>query len=214
MKLLKNMLIYLAWLVKNIYFLIAFLICLSIIYLSKNYFHPNFSKGYLIGKEAVFPYFKYFLYLHILTAPIVYISGLFQFMFTRNKGHKLVGKIYIFSVLCLAAPSGFLMSFFSIGGFWAILNFILLSVLWFLVTYKSYLAILVSDYKIHKQFIIRSFILTNSAILLRLFSYFNNNYHLLKPSNSYVIIAWFSWLPWLILYELYLLGNKNANNSV
>lgn len=214
MKLLKNMLIYVALLVKNTYFLIAFLISLSIIYLSINYFHPDFSKGYLIGKEAIFPFFKYFLFVHIIAAPIVYISGLIQFIFTKDKGHRLIGKIYIISVLFLAAPSGFLMSFFSIGGVFGILNFCVLSVLWFYVTYKSYKSILLGDFKLHKEFIIRSFVLANSAILLRLFSYFNNNYNLLEITNSYVVIAWLSWLPWLVVYELYLYRNARASFKI
>lgn len=212
MNLLKSILKQLEWLAKYSYFFIAFIICLSIVFLSKNYFTPNFSKGYLIGKQLIFPYFKFALYPHIISAPIIFILGLFQQIKPKSKYHKTIGKFYIILVLFIGAPSGLFMSFFAIGGYFAISNFMILSFLWFYVTFKSYREVIKGDITLHKQFITRSFILTNSAILLRLFSYLNNHYNLLDTINSYVIIAWISWLPWLLIYELYIISRKNIKN--
>jgi hypothetical protein len=54
----------------------------------------------------------------------------------------------------------------------------------------------------------RSFILANSAILLRLFSFFTNSFLSIDPVSAYIIIAWLSWLPWLLIYECVRLGRK------
>jgi hypothetical protein len=54
----------------------------------------------------------------------------------------------------------------------------------------------------HKEYMTRSFILANSAILLRLFSFISNHYIHADPVSSYILIVWLSWLPWLLIYEL------------
>jgi len=189
-------------LVKLFYFAIAFLIALLIVAKSVDYFSPDFSKGFLIGKENIFSFYKFFLYAHILFSPVALISGLFQFSFQRSNLHRFMGKIYVVSVLGFASPSGLFMSFFSIGGISSVINFFLLSLLWFLFTLKAYQFIKTGNTIEHKKFMIRSFILANSAVLLRLFSYINNHYKLIDVVTGYNIIVWISWLPILLLFEL------------
>jgi hypothetical protein len=47
----------------------------------------------------------------------------------------------------------------------------------------------------------RSFILANSAILLRLFAFISNHYLDADPVNAYIVISWLSWLPGVLIYE-------------
>ncbi len=188
--------------VKLFYYFIALIIGILIIIKSIDYLNPDFTRGFLSGKENIFSFYKPFLYAHIIFAPVALISGLFQFSFIRSGIHKIMGKIYIVSVLFFAAPSGFVMSFYAIGGISSVINFFLLSSLWFLFTFKAYQLIKNGNSVEHRKFMTRSFILTNSAVLLRLFSYLNNHFGFVDVITGYNIIVWISWLPILIAFEL------------
>ena len=191
------------WLpVKFIYFLLALSITCLIIVKSIDYFHPDFDHGFLSDKKIFFDkWYKYVLYLHILTAPITIIAGILQFSLPRKKKlHRLAGSIYIVSAL-LAAVAGFFMSFKSIGGLPASISFMILSCLWIFFTIKAFTCIRAGNIMAHKSYMTRSFILANSAILLRLFSFLSNHYLHGDPVISYIFISWLSWLPWILLYE-------------
>ncbi|MGB0523725.1 MAG: DUF2306 domain-containing protein [Flammeovirgaceae bacterium] len=193
-------------LVKGFYAIIAVLVGLFICIKSLDYLHPNFTQGFLIGKEPFFyTYYAVVLYIHMFAAPLALFTGLIQFLFTKSKWHKRLGQIYVMSILGFAAPSGLLMAFHALGGNWAILNFVLLAILWVFFTRKAYQTIRRKNIKAHQRFMTRSFILTNSAVFIRLFSFINHQYLDYPPLTAYVIISWLSWLPFLMIYEGYLL---------
>ena len=153
----------------------------------------------------IFFFYKFFLYAHIIGAPITLFTGLIQFVFKKSKLHPAFGKAYILSVLILAAPSGLIMSFFAKGGFLGILNFSILSILWWIFSYKAYTFIKNGNVKRHKEMMIRSFILANSAVGLRLLGYINHEFQLFDINYSYLIISWLSWLPAYLSYEIILI---------
>lgn len=195
-------------LVKRFYFLLALIIGLLIVLSSVDYLYPDFAKGFLIGKSEIFSFYRFALYAHIIGAPVALFTGLYQFLFTRSKVHPILGKIYVGTILILAAPSGFFMAFYAIGGAISTFNFILMSVLWFGFTLSAYRHIKKGKVIQHQQFMTRSFILTNSAILIRLFSFINNHYELTDITTGYILISWLSWLPWLLIYECRLIIKK------
>ncbi|MEQ8924647.1 MAG: DUF2306 domain-containing protein [Fulvivirga sp.] len=195
--------------VRNFYFLIAFLISLLIVIKSIDYIVPQFDSGYLSDKSGIFHFYKYFLYAHIIGAPIAFIAGLIQFSVKFSKWHKILGFIYVTSVLILAAPGGLVMSFYAIGGIPSIINFIILSSLWFYFTLRAYIDISKGNSRSHKLFMTRSFILANSAILIRVLSFINNYSHLTDITTGYIFIGWLSWLPALLTFEFWLLNKAN-----
>lgn len=175
---------------------------------SFDYFIPDFNRGFLIGKEAIFPYYKIFLYSHIIGSPIALFAGITQFTLTKTKFHQFIGKIYVSSIIFLAAPGALIMSFFSIGGTPSVLNFLLMSILWILFTSMAYKYALLGEIEKHKSMMIRSLILTNSAIFIRLLSYINHHFLLVELELGYIMISWLSWLPVLTAYELKLIKNR------
>ncbi|MEQ8906814.1 DUF2306 domain-containing protein [Ekhidna sp.] len=189
-------------LVKRIYFVFALFVCLLIIQKSLEYYIPNFEVGFLIGKSSIFPIYKLFLYSHIIGAPIALLTGLFQFSYRKSNLHRRVGLIYVSSILLLAGPGGLGMSFYALGGTLNIINFLLLSTLWLITTFLAFYYAKQKDYEKHRSMMIRSFILTNSAILIRLFSYINHELLIFEIEIGYIIISWISWLPALLTYEL------------
>lgn len=188
-------------LAKKLYFILAILIGLLIVFKSIEYIYPRFDRGFLLNKEDDFTWYKYFLYGHAIGSPIALFCGLFQFSFTRSNLHKIVGKIYLISILVLAAPGALIMSFYAIGGAITTSNFLLMTFLWAYFSYKAYSEIRKGDIKQHETFMIRSFILTNSAIWIRILSYFNHHYQLMDIELGYVLITFLSWIPALLIYE-------------
>ena len=189
-------------LVKWVYYVFAILFGLLIIIKSIDYVHPDFTTGFLLNKKAIFFYYRYALYAHIIGAPIAFFSSLFQISFPKSSGHKFIGKLYVASVLSLAAPGAFIMSFHAIGGFISTINFSLMTVLWVYFTIIAVRLVRKGRVAEHKKMMIRSYIMCQSAILLRLFSYLNLKLDWLPASEAYVLISILSWLPFLLIFEL------------
>ena len=200
-------------LAKGIYFFIALLVAHLIVYKSTDYFNPDFSKGFLIGKEAFFHFYKYGLYTHMVAAPIAFILGIVQLLWVSSNYHQKIGFVYVFLVLFFAAPSGLFMSFFAIGGFVGFINFAVLSGLWWGYTFFAYRAIQKGKVKTHIRLIVGSFILANSAVLLRIFSFINNHFEWLPGPNGYVVVSILSWLPPILIYEIYVSMKKDKPSS-
>ena len=169
---------------------------------SLEYYSPDFNKGFLLGKKEEFDWYKYFLYAHILGSPVALFTGIFQFSFTYSSFHKNIGKAYLLSILFLAAPGALIMSFYAIGGIISTLNFLVMTFLWVFFTYKAYSSIRARDVFLHRRFMIRSFILTNSAILIRILSYFNHHYSLMNIETGYILVTFLSWIPALAVFEI------------
>jgi uncharacterized membrane protein len=174
------------------------------------YLRPHFGSGFLYDKKEVFDaFYKYPFYLHIFSSPIILLTGLFQFSkkirVKYRKIHQYLGFIYIFLILSISSPSGFCMSFYAFGGIYSIISFIILSVLWWYFTFKAFYFVKQKNYIKHERMMYRSYLLTLSAIVLRLLLFFGNQWFLEIDSEvKYMIISWLSWLPSLLFYELYL----------
>ena len=145
-------------------------------------------------------------YAHIFGASIILIAGFFQFskwVNSRSKLHKLLGKIYVFGVLFFAAPGAYVMTFFINRGTGVFISFLLQNTLW--VTFTLYAWLLVRNRKIdeHIRMMRRSYALAFAAVTLRfyiwLFTVFGNG---VGFENNYLIIAFLSWLPNLVIAEL------------
>lgn len=177
---------------------------------AREYLSPDFSRGFLLGKAAIFPWYRFFLYAHIVGAPLSLFAGICQFVLPQTGFiHRVMGYVYIASIIVLAAPGGLGMSFHALGGGASVLNFLLLTPLWVFFTWKALAAARAHKWKIHQQYMIRSFILTNSAVTLRILSFICNHYTDVSPVDSYRFNVWLSWLPLWLCYELWLFSIKN-----
>ena len=156
--------------------------------------------------EIVLPYYKVAFYSHVYTSIIVIILGLTQFSKTvRSKFnfiHKINGKAYIILILLIAGPSGLIMSYHANGGLIAQISFSILSILWFVFTLKAYQFIKKGDFQKHRNFMIRSYALTLSAISLRLFKYGIVTLFELPPMDTYKIISILGWTVNLAIAEI------------
>jgi len=156
------------------------------------------------------PEYLYFFYIHVYTSIFVLLSGFLAILrkdFGLKSFHKNAGKIYIFLILFLAAPSGIYMGIFANGGVYSKISFVILGGFWWYSTFKAYQLARHKDFKEHKQWMWRSFALTVSAITLRMWKVIIVYLFHPNPMDVYQIIAWMGWIPNIILIE-YLITKK------
>lgn len=155
--------------------------------------------------------YLYFFYAHVYTSIFVLMSGFLAIIrkdFGLKNFHKNVGKIYIFLILFLAAPSGIYMGVFANGGIYSKISFVILGCLWWFSTFKAFQLARQKKFKEHKQWMWRSFALTISAITLRMWKVIIVYLFHPNPMGVYQIIAWMGWIPNIILIE-YLITKKH-----
>lgn len=163
------------------------------------YIPINFDVAFLRIKQTQIkmPHYQVAFFTHVYTSLFTILAGFTQFSpYIRKhfaKTHRLIGKAYIFIVLFLAGPSGFVLALYAKGGFWSQLSFIILSVLWILFTFVALRKAIKKDFIAHKKFMYFSYALTLSAITLRLWKWITVHTIALPPMDTYIIVAWLAW---------------------
>lgn len=173
--------------------------------------NPNVS--FLMIKQTEVqdrPEYMSFFYTHVYTSIFVLFFGFLAILrkdFGIKNFHRNIGKVYIFLILILAAPSGIYMGFFANGGYLSKISFVILGSLWWFSTYKAYQSARQKRFKEHKQWMWRSFALTLSALTLRIWKVIIVYLFHPNPMDVYQIIAWLGWIPNILLIE-YLITKK------
>jgi uncharacterized membrane protein len=165
------------------------------------------SKGWVFRKygDTLINIWLIAFFIHVFTSIFTLIAGFTQFFkkLLWSKMHRLMGKIYIFTVLVFAAPSGFVMGFFANGKIVSIISFTVLSLLWWYFTYRAYTSIRKKDFSSHSKFMYRSYALALSAITLRLWKYIIVNYiYEMPPMDLYKLVGIMGWTLNLIVAEI------------
>jgi len=163
-----------------------------------------FSKGNLINELP----WQIAFNAHIIGGGIALIIGFIQFKKSFRERHysihRLIGKIYVFSVLLFGATGGFYIALFANGGFANSLGFGSLAVLWFYFTLKAFIFIKNRDFDAHKDWMVRSYALTFAAVTLRIWNPLFQFGFGISGEEAYAAIAWFCWVPNLVLAEILL----------
>lgn len=168
----------------------------------------NTDVAFLRIKQDVIdiPFYKIAFFTHVYTAILVLPAGLTQFSsFIRKKYpavHKYSGWLYAVTVVLFAGPGGLFMGIYANGGLISQISFCLLAVLWIAFTAFAVLRALQNDIKAHRDFLIRSFALTLSAVTLRAWKYVLVFMLHPRPMDVYQVVAWLGWIPNLIIAEL------------
>lgn len=179
-----------------------------LIAISLQYIPYNTDVAFLRIKQDIIdvPFYKLAFFTHVYTAAFALPAGFTQFSAYLRKNfpriHKYTGWIYAIVVVCLAGPAGFYMGLFANGGLTSQVSFCLLAVLWIYFTGMAIAKVIRGDIKSHRQFLIRSFALTLSAITLRAWKYLLVFLFHPRPMDVYEIVAWLGWIPNLIIAEI------------
>ena len=168
---------------------------------------------FLLTKQTVLHVdaWLYSFYVHITSSLFVLLSGTLQLVkgirFHYPAIHRSLGKLYVFLVLFLSAPSGLIMGYYANGGFWSQLSFILIALFWWSTTFMAYLRIRKGDVESHRYWMYRSYALTLSAITLRIYVFVLPMVSDLHGREMYTLVAWLSWIPNLLLAEVLIRWN-------
>jgi hypothetical protein len=112
-------------------------------------------------------------YIHIFAGSICIATALVQFSkYILKKStavHRWSGRLYVFVVLFLGAPTGLYMSFFAKGSFWERVLFMFMATFWFITTFYGLTAILKKNVLAHKHWMMRSYAMAMTAVTFRIY---------------------------------------------
>lgn len=145
------------------------------------------------------------LTLHVAGAGTALMIGAFQFLPAvrrRRTLHRWLGRTYAASVI-VGGSAGLVLAFGTTAGPVASLGFGLLAPIWIYTTAQGWLTARARRFEEHRRWMIRSFALTFAAVTLRLYLPLGMMAGL-SFNEIYVATAWISWLPNLLVAELYI----------
>lgn len=150
---------------------------------------------------------RWSFYTHVFTALPALLAGFTQFspwlLRRYPKVHRVVGYVYVVDVLLITGPAALIMSWYANGGLLGQVSFLLQSICWLLFTFLSVKAVWKRRFLHHGNWMLRSYAITLGAVMLRVYNALFVLLHIdMRPTERYVLIAWLSWIPNLILAEI------------
>ena len=153
-------------------------------------------------------------FIHVYASMWVLFAGFTQFSKKLLKNnprlHRTLGYIYVADVLLITGPAGLIMGFYANGGTISRIAFVALAVLWIFFTAMALFKAKQKNFKAHRQYMMRSYALTLSAITLRAWKYGITNTMTLPPMDVYRVVAWLGWVGNLVMAE-YLIRRHQKN---
>lgn len=182
--------------------LIALFLYLSLLMLliTLQYIPLDLDAAFLATKQHVikYQYYQIAFFAHVYSSLFILLLGSLQFIENiRNTYpfiHRSFGITYVFGIICISAPAGFVMGLHGNGGFIAQTSFCILSILWFYYTVRSFLAIKKGHITEHKNYMILSYALTLSALTLRLHKYILAHTVEMHRLDIYRLVSWSGWV--------------------
>jgi len=145
-------------------------------------------------------------YCHIIGSSIILFAGFFQFskkVYNNRPLHKSLGKLYVFGVLFFSAPGAYVMTLFVNRGNWVFASFFVQNTLWVIFTLLAWRYIKKGRVTDHIYMMRRSYALAFAAVTLRFYIWDLTVFgHGVNFENNYIIIAFLSWVPNLLVAEL------------
>jgi hypothetical protein len=188
---------------------------LLLIYNTIPYF--SFSKDFSFIQERSFLFqhkiYNACFYTHIFAGMLCIGTALIQFsrvILKKAKAiHRWSGRIYVFVVLFLGAPTGLYMSFFAKGTFWERMLFMFMAIFWFITTINGLTTILKRNVLAHKNWMIRSYSMAMTAVTFRVYHilfYLSGWDHL----HNYEISLWISVIGNMLVAEYFIYRKSKA----
>ncbi|KIA95379.1 hypothetical protein OC25_05905 [Pedobacter kyungheensis] len=182
--------------------IITYLMLIGII----RYYPLRDDIGFLQFKQEyldILPW-KIAFYTHVFTIIFALLAGFTQFSTTilakHKRLHRIMGKIYVYDIF-LNFPVAFVMGIYANGLLPTKMAFILLDCLWVWFTYRAVVEIKSGHVSRHKEFMIRSYALTLSAVSLRFWKIVILSFVQVDPLPLYMINAWLGFVPNLLFAE-------------
>jgi uncharacterized membrane protein len=172
-----------------------------------SYLQQDFQKGYLAGKAGLFEtaWFPAGLYVHSFSAPpaLLLVSLLVLFRLERwKRQHRTFGKIALLLIFLAVVPSGWVLSYYAMGGAAGKLIFFVLSSYTAYVACRGYTAARAREIDAHRHWMRELMALLASAVLLRLLLVTFRAGFDFTGDAAYCIAALLSWVPSVVWLKL------------
>ncbi len=191
------------------YILLAICLAFSLVIAAKgfSFFSPDFTQGFLRGREAYYHgWYSWGLYAHVIAAPPVLVIGAYLTLINKGRNkklHRILGYFYTILLVGIAAPGGLLMSLKTITGWPSGLSFILLSIIWIVSTLKAVQSAKSGEIGRHQAYMQLSFLMTLAALILRLILPIGHALFPESPAGVYNVVSWLCWVPQLLAWGYY-----------
>ena len=182
--------------------------------LSLPYAGGRYDVDFLLTKQSIIHirHWRFAFYFHVGFSILTLVAGFTQFSgFIQKKYrglHRIMGYIYVLDVILIAGPSGFIMGLYANGEASAKWSFVLLSLLWMVFTALAFYFAKTKNFQRHKNWMVRSYALTLSAISLRFYAWLLPVVFHMDGLSEYTLIAWLSWTINLLLAEVFIQGSR------
>lgn len=176
--------------------------------ISVEYFPYSTDVGFLQIKQQYIDidHWRIAFFIHVYASLWVLFAGFTQFSerlrALNPRLHRVVGYIYAFDIILITGPAGLVMGFYANGGATSRIAFVMLAIGWIWFTAMAVKKAKDGDYTTHRDYMIRSFALTASALTLRAWKWGINNTVELPPMDVYRAVAWLGWVPNLLFAEI------------
>ncbi|MBG7608979.1 MAG: DUF2306 domain-containing protein [Verrucomicrobia bacterium] len=151
-------------------------------------------------------------WIHVFTSMLPLLAGFTQFapwiLKKHSRLHRAMGKVYIFTVCFVTGPASLVMAFYANGGITSRIAFATLAVLWLVTTAVGWRKIAGRDWRRHREWMIRSYALTISAITLRAWKYLIVMAFEPAPMDVYRLVAWLGFVPNILFAEWWIRGTR------
>ncbi len=184
------------------------------------YIPYNTDVGFLRIKQQYIgiDHWRNAFFIHVYASMWVLFAGFTQFskklLRDNARLHRIMGYIYVSNVLLITGPAGLIMGFYANGGLFSRVAFVSLAVLWIFFTVMALIKARQKKFKSHRNYMIRSYALTLSALTLRAWKYGITNTMSVPPMDVYRVVAWLGWVVNLAAAEYIIYRYKKKSSAV
>jgi len=184
--------------------------------ISLAYMPYNTDVGFLRIKQDYIDldFWRTAFFVHVYMSIWVLLAGFTQFSENirtfRPTLHRSFGYIYAVDVVFVTGPAGLIMGFYANGGVTSKISFVTLAISWITFTAIAVIKARSGDFVGHRNFMIRSYALTLSALTLRAWKYGINNTFEFPPMDVYRTVAWLGWVPNILFAEFLIWRQKRV----
>jgi len=184
--------------------------------ISLAYMPYNTDVGFLRIKQDYIDldFWRTAFFVHVYMSIWVLLAGFTQFSENirtfRPALHRTFGYIYAIDVVLITGPAGLIMGFYANGGVTSKISFVTLAIGWITFTAIAVIKARSGDFVGHRNFMIRSYALTLSALTLRAWKYGINNTFDFPPMDVYRTVAWLGWVPNILFAEFLIWRQKRV----
>ena len=160
------------------------------------------------------PLWKAAFYIHVFSSIFTLLAGFTQFsseILKNHRGlHRLIGRIYVWDIVLINFPTGLILAVYANGHLPTKIAFLILDGLWLWFTVKAVVEVKKGNIAGHREYMIRSYALTFSAVTLRTWRLVLTSSFDLDPQLIYMLDAWLGFVPNLICAEWLIARNRKA----